>query len=284
MKNLGSPIAQGGSGEVYAWNQKQVLKLFYAWCSPNVVRREMKNAQVVASKNFPTPKVIGPKKIDGRLGIIYERLHGPTMWSLLSTKPWRLFSLARQFAELHSQMHQQEGHGLRSVHASFRKNIEEVEHLSSTQKSDIRQLLNTLPDGTTLCHGDFHPEQVLLTAQGPMVVDWTNAHQGNPLCDVAITYIDLTIGELVDEGFITQILEKVVLGFFCRAYLTRYLELNPTVTQQQIKTWMILAAVARLEQGIPGEQQALLNLVESNLQEVVRSQKSEKSHKDAFYQ
>lgn len=269
MKNLGARIAQGRSAEVYAWNEKQVLKLFYAWCSPNVVRQEMKNATVAGSKNFPTPKVIGRKKIDGRLGIIYERVDGPTMLSMLSTKPWRLFSLARQFAELHSQMHEEKVSGLRSVHSSLRKSIEEVEHLSSTQKSDIRQLLNTLPDGTTLCHGDFHPDQVLLTAQGPMIVDWTDAHQGNPLADVAITSIALTIGQLVEASWAMRTLTTLARGFFYRIYLTRYLELNPTVTQQQIKTWMILAAVARLEQDIPGEQQALLNLVEANLQEVM---------------
>lgn len=269
---LGPLIAKGTSGEVYAWNQKQVLKLFFPWCSPDLVRREIKHARVARSKGLPTPKVIGSKKVDGRLGIIYERVDGPAMLTLFRATPWRLFDFARQFAEVHSLIHQQEVSGLRSLHSSFRERIEEIESptLPATLKASVLQVLNRLPHGTTLCHYDFDPEQVLITESGPMVVDWTEAHQGNPLADVAMTCIVLTISDMSDERWTMRALTRLARGSFYRTYIARYLELNPSVRQEQINTWMIPAAAARLDEQIPEERDALLSLIESSLQEMVK--------------
>ena len=42
------------------------------------------------------------------------------------------------------------------------------------------------PERPALCHGDFHPFNVMLSPRGPIVIDWNNAHIGNPLEDVAL--------------------------------------------------------------------------------------------------
>ncbi len=38
-----------------------------------------------------------------------------------------------------------------------------------------------------LLHGDFHPNNILYTASGPVVIDWSFASSGDPLLDVART-------------------------------------------------------------------------------------------------
>ncbi|TMA37195.1 MAG: aminoglycoside phosphotransferase family protein, partial [Deltaproteobacteria bacterium] len=44
-------------------------------------------------------------------------------------------------------------------------------------------MLETLPDGDQLCHGDMHPGNIMLSRRGPMVIDWTNARRGHPAAD-----------------------------------------------------------------------------------------------------
>ena len=105
-------IAKGRTAEVYAWQEGQVLKLFYAWCPPQWVQHEIDIGRVIATKALPTPKLIDALKIEERQGIIYARGDGPTMLQLTNTKPWLLFHLTRQLAELHTQIHQQDGSGL----------------------------------------------------------------------------------------------------------------------------------------------------------------------------
>ncbi len=90
----GPLIAKGRTAEVYAWQKGQVLKLFYAWCPSNWIQHEIDVSRIIATKTLPTPKFIDVINIEGRQGIIYERVDGPTMLRLSSRKPW-LFSRLR---------------------------------------------------------------------------------------------------------------------------------------------------------------------------------------------
>jgi thiamine kinase-like enzyme len=51
-----------------------------------------------------------------------------------------------------------------------------------------------LGEGTSLVHLDLHPGNVLLTASGPVVIDWPNAGRGSGLADVACTRGDPSRG------------------------------------------------------------------------------------------
>jgi aminoglycoside phosphotransferase (APT) family kinase protein len=50
--------------------------------------------------------------------------------------------------------------------------------------------LHEIPfEGNRLIHLDLHPENVLLSDRGPVVIDWTNARAGDPPLDVALTWV-----------------------------------------------------------------------------------------------
>jgi len=44
-------------------------------------------------------------------------------------------------------------------------------------------------EGQWLLHLDLHPENVLLSRDGPVVIDWANARAGDPPLDVALTWV-----------------------------------------------------------------------------------------------
>ncbi|MGC5015649.1 phosphotransferase [Streptosporangium sp. DT93] len=52
--------------------------------------------------------------------------------------------------------------------------------------------------GNRLLHLDLHPGNVLLTADGPRVIDWANAARGTPAVDVACTWLILATATIVD--------------------------------------------------------------------------------------
>jgi aminoglycoside phosphotransferase (APT) family kinase protein len=56
--------------------------------------------------------------------------------------------------------------------------------LSQETKSTILASLGELPNGNVICHGDFHPKNVLITTEGPVIIDWADATLGHPLADV----------------------------------------------------------------------------------------------------
>src|ERR671924_42075 len=55
-------------------------------------------------------------------------------------------------------------------------------------------VLEQLPDGDRLCHGDFHPANVLVGKRGPVAIDWHRAARGDPMGDLARSRVILAAG------------------------------------------------------------------------------------------
>ena len=56
------------------------------------------------------------------------------------------------------------------------------------------KVLERLPDDKFLCHGDFHPDQIIMSPKGPIVIDWITAIKGSPASDVAQSSLVLRLG------------------------------------------------------------------------------------------
>jgi Bacterial extracellular solute-binding proteins, family 5 Middle/Phosphotransferase enzyme family len=106
--------------------------------------------------------------------------------------------------------------------------------------------LRDMPDGDRLCHGDFHPMNVLGKASQPIVIDWPNACRGDPAGDVCRSYLILKLH--ADE----------VSG----SYLDAYCQVT-CVPRRTILDWLPYAAAARLMEDVPSEQPRLLERVRS---------------------
>ena len=103
---LGPLVGTGRTAEIYGWDDGHVLKLFHATMPVASVAAEARSAQIVTAAGLPAPAAIDPLiEVDGRHGIVYMRVDGPTMLALLANEPQRLEELAGQFGALHAQMH-----------------------------------------------------------------------------------------------------------------------------------------------------------------------------------
>jgi len=118
--------------------------------------------------------------------------------------------------------------------------------------------LEQLPDGTALCHGDFHPENVLVGELGVYVIDWPNAMRGNPVADIARTTLLVLYSELPPDlpgrKEIMQQREQ-----FYQTYLEHYQTFSG-LDSAQLQSWMPIVAAARLRDNIPAEEPRLMNI------------------------
>jgi Ser/Thr protein kinase RdoA (MazF antagonist) len=174
--NLGQPIAFGRTSEVYAWQEGQVLKLFYDWLELEGVDYEARLARAIHASGLPVPAVGDIMRVNGHNGLVYQRVDGEPMEKRLSRKPWRVFHYARRAAELHAKMHTSTTQAdIPSQRQKLANEIRHAEALSAQLRSKALTALETMPDGDRLSHGDFHPGNILMTAQGEMIIDWMDA-------------------------------------------------------------------------------------------------------------
>jgi aminoglycoside phosphotransferase (APT) family kinase protein len=151
------------------------------------------------------------------------------------------------------------------VRTELEKIIQSRQQLSTTIKATLLKLLETLPDGDSLLHGDFHPDNVMVTPHGMVIIDWPNAAQGCPLADVARTTITLRIGEPVGKISLgLLILSRFLRGIFRAAYVREYFRHSP-FSEIDLRSWEVILAAQRIGDRIPGEEDKLIRFIEQNL-------------------
>src|SRR5215213_6411257 len=147
-----TPIAQGRTAEIYPWDERHILKLYRAWCPAGWADYEARIARSVHEAGVPSPAINEIVEVDGRKGLVYERLDGVSMLEDMNARPWRLFGHARLLADLHMQVHQHAVTGLPSYKDRLRSDIRETSQLTHDLRGKGLAMLDQLPDGNSICH------------------------------------------------------------------------------------------------------------------------------------
>lgn len=246
---LEPPLARGRTADIHPWHQGTVLKLFHDWFSQENIEYEAQTARAVHSSGLPVPQAGEIIQVNGRSGLIYERVDGVSMLEAFQRQPWRLFYFARRLAVLHAQMHAVEiAIDLPLLRGRLLTKIQRAAALPPQVRTAALSTLDSLPDGGRICHGDFHPANVMLNARGAVVIDWIDAALGNPLADVARSSI-LVLGAAASDQIPNRGM-KALVRLFHAAYLRHYFRLRPG-GEDEYRRWLPVIAAARLEENIP---------------------------------
>jgi Ser/Thr protein kinase RdoA (MazF antagonist) len=185
MQPLGPKIAEGRDSEIYDHGPGRVLRV--ARDGRSLVT-EAEVMTYVRDRGYPVPAVHDA----GEGYLVMDRIEGPTM--LDDAIPFRIGRNGRLLARLHEQLHE----------------IAAPPWL--TREAPVT--------GDRLVHRDLHPLNVLVTKDGPMVIDWANASRGAPAFDVADTWVLFACGDPPlnpIEAKLAPIARKLFLRAFLRS-------------------------------------------------------------------
>jgi tRNA A-37 threonylcarbamoyl transferase component Bud32 len=224
--------------------------------------------RVVHAAGLPVPAVGDIVEVDGRRGLLYERIDGLSMIDGMGQRLWTPSRSARLWAELHADMH---AHGtvpdLPSQRVELAKHIRAAQRLPPDLQRTALRALDTMPDGDRLCHGDFWPGNILMSSRGPIIIDWICATRGNPVADVARSSV-LLLGALASP--LLSPAQKAIVRRVHRTYVRRYFQLRPE-DEEQCNAWQPIIAAARLSENVPGVETWLLATVAAGLSQRARA-------------
>lgn len=259
MQKLGAKLADGRTAEVFAWGDDQVLKLYRTGWRRQTVEFEYRQALASQQTGYRVPLVDRVVELDGRAGIIYQRVEGSTMLASLWQKVWRFPQFSRQMAALHAEMHARQAQGLEPAHERLAGKIAAVEAFTPAEKKALQTRLFRLPREEKLLHGDFHPDNILMTPNGPVIIDWIDATVGHPLADVARSAVILRFGLPPEER-----MGRFLVGCMRRIYLREYFR-RSSFPRAALEPWLLVVAAGRLSEQIPHERAELLAFVRARL-------------------
>lgn len=188
-REIGPLLASGRDGDIFEFGPGLVLRRTR---DGRNIEREARIISYAAEHGFPVP-AIEEVRADGT-EIVMERIDGPMMLDVIGKKPWTLSRYASMLADLHDALHE----------------------------IPAPDWLPEFPTGgDRLLHLDLHPLNVMISQRGPVVIDWTNAARGNPLSDIALTYVLLTCPEIPGSRLM-QVAMQPARGILARSFVRRY--------------------------------------------------------------
>jgi hypothetical protein len=191
--SLGEKIGEGVYADVHAWTPGQVVKLFKAGVPQRIGRWEARMTRAVFAAGGPAPEVLDEVTLDGRFGIVLPRLDGPTLLQASRSGALTIDQAGAILASVCLSVHRTPPPPdvvlLRDWIDGWSRRARGLvpEHIAT----GIPALIERLRPGDGLCHADLHPDNVIITADGPRIIDWHFAVRAPGFLDLAFCHIIL---------------------------------------------------------------------------------------------
>ena len=241
---LGRRLGSGKEAEVFEFGEA-VIKLYKARVPKRTVFREAAALGQAEALGLPVPSVGAVRQIDGRWGMVMDRIDGRSFADVIVAQPSEEAARLKEMALLHHRIHGCKATFFGSVKARLEADILRAALLSEGQRRSLLDSLAQLPDGDRLCHGDFHPWNVLGLPSRPSVIDWMAASRGSPAADVCRSYV----------------LIRRIAPDMASSYVEAYAEVSGERVED-IFQWLSVVAAARLAEDVPDEVDGLMAMLE----------------------
>lgn len=216
-------LGSGRRADVYDLGGGKVLRRYREPAA--TAEREAEVMAYARSHGVPVPEVFDASGSD----VVMARAAGPTMYQALTRRPWTMDGQARLLVSLHETVHAVPAPGW--LRAPFGA-------------------------GSGLLHTDLHPKNIILTRDGPLIIDWEAAARGPAAVDLALTWVIVATSRISGRP-LQWVVGRTGQALFARRFLALA---RPLETH-----WLTTAVEYRLRDStvLPGEAATLRRLLSS---------------------
>ncbi|HOO97306.1 MAG TPA: aminoglycoside phosphotransferase family protein [Caldisericia bacterium] len=261
MKPFGKKLGEGLSSQVYELSDdtSKVVKLFIEGYPQELIGLEARITEMVYEAGVPSPRNFGTVRLGSRTGIVFEKIVGTPLIRVLPYKVHLMNSYASLLADIHAGIHRANVSSLPTQKELYKDWISATPYLTRSKRAKVLAIMEELPEGNKLCHNDLHPNNILITKSGPVVIDWTCARMGDPLADVAYSEMIIRMGDLsiAPVGRLAVVLGR---GIYSRLYRMHYIN-KYSGSKRLMKSWLPVLAAARLIYEYKSERPVLLDML-----------------------
>lgn len=244
-ETIGPRIAAGNVAEIFEFGAR-VAKIYKATAAKPAAFREAAIHSAAEAIGLPVPRIWSVQQFGDRWGIVFDRVKQASFAAQMSDNPRETSAYINCLVRLHMRIHAQQALQFASLKARLTADIAATAFLPERKKENLLEGIVKMPDGNRLCHGDFHPMNVLGEAPQPFIIDWADARRGDPTADVCRSYLLL----------------KLHAAELATPYVDAYCQ-EAGVPRQAVLDWLPYMAAARLAEDVPSEIDGLLKMVRS---------------------
>ncbi|HWV13359.1 MAG TPA: aminoglycoside phosphotransferase family protein, partial [Sphingobium sp.] len=187
-------LGRGKSSEVFRIGNGEVIKIYHDAVSEEMIERELAAARLASSLGVPTAAPRARAEVENKRALIYPEVSGISIARTIRKQPLSAASLLWDMATLLHHVHSQPASGLRTVKSVLQTDID-YGPAPESLKSAAKLYLARLPEGNQLLHGDFHIDNILVSDDGLVILDWAKAAIGAPAADAVRSEMLMRFGE-----------------------------------------------------------------------------------------
>lgn len=250
-------VGRGSTGIVYRMDEDKVVKAFYPYIAPDYVETESEIARKVFFMGLPAAVVFDVVKTEENFGIVYEMVDAKSLSAMVenSDSEEDMQKCAVITNNLFKQIHDKE-----IKNGEFGKCFDFwmgyfsllEPHLTEDEFSKVKAMMASIPDRNTFVHGDFHPGNIMMRGDEPVLIDVSTASSGHPIYDLAAlcSWSKILANALGDEGArtVTGVGKEKLIRFW-DTLLKEYCKDCPE-KMQEIDDWCTAFGAVRVYSAI----------------------------------
>ncbi|WP_409274614.1 phosphotransferase family protein [Neobacillus sp. SCS-31] len=232
---LGTPIAIGNTAKIYLHNSR-IYKVFNDYLPETESFFESEKQKYAYSCGLPVPKIIDVTKIGGKQAIVMEFIKGRSIGNILSENVEQAEYYMNISVEIHQEIHKIEADSIEHMAEKLNRQIESAHNLDNRHKSALIRRLNRMTFESRLCHGDYHPYNLIMSGNNVTIIDWVDSSAGDIRADVYRTYLLLS--------HVSNELAEMYLRLYCE---------KSGLVKDEVLQWAPIIAAARLSENVSSE-------------------------------
>ncbi len=237
--NEANLLGVGATARVYLEDGKAVK--LYLGGSRHAAEKEVDAQRFARAAGLPVPEVFGVEDRADGIALVMQCVDGAPLMRPGMDRAARADALATLVA-LQRRTHAVPAPSLIPLAERLAGRLHAAPGIDTPLRDTLlTRLGNLASDERQLCHGDFHPLNVLCEGGEPWIIDWMDATAGAPLADACRTYVIL-------RRHIPR-----MAGLYLKAYCKA-----AGVKDREVLAWLPVVAAARLMERVDERERAML--------------------------
>ena len=180
-------IAKGANGAVYRYDDETILKIYFAKDSLPEIKQERENARRAFVLGINTAIPYGIVRVGDGYGTVTELLNATSVTKLIRQDPDNLAPAVKYYVDMLKGIHAIE------VEDGLVPDMKETAldwadfvsaYIPEEEGKKLISLINAVPKQTTLLHGDYHTNNIMVQNGEPLLIDMDTLCMGHPVFEL----------------------------------------------------------------------------------------------------
>lgn len=203
-------IGRGGHGKVYRLDEETIIKIYHDHSTLDMIEKERIYAKNAFVNGVPSAIAYDVVETEEGYGLVFEMAGATTVSKYIMEHPDKLQEYAAKLGVLLKTLNSTEAdpklYG--NIKQIYLERAEKArEFFTDEEVAQMIKMINSIPEGSGMIHGDFHPNNVMVQSDGELVlIDMADISRGNPIYDIGGAFLTMYLSGMNNPNITREVI------------------------------------------------------------------------------